>query len=464
MTEPVVPPHNLEAEQAFLGALLLSNDVYGRVCDTLKPEHFYEDLHGRIYEIIRKTIIEGRVATPVSIQAFLPDIDLGGVTVKQYVVRLASSATTIMNAVDYSKIIIDLAMRRDLIALGHKIITRATDTPVDDSPAMQIEDASREISDLGSASMSKKSEPVSISVAAAQAVHEANEIRAGRMKLDIIHTGIRDLDTRMGGIMRGNHIVIAGRPGMAKTGLAVQIAMNIARRHPVLYFSMEMSNMEISHRAMSNLAYRGFDGVQLPYQVMRDPTQLSNEQMLAWIEAEEVLRPYGLQVDETAALSIEQIAMRSKLVSSRLQLQGKKLGGIFIDHLGLVKPPRNIASRVHQIEHITNGAKQLAKDVDAPVFSLAQLSRAVEQRDDKRPQLADLRDSGSIEQDADFVIGVYREDYYVQKGMWKPVREGEMHAGPNDLEARILKNRHGGEANVLLWCDMPHNVIGDLHR
>lgn len=264
--------------------------------------------------------------------------------------------------------------------------------------------------------------------------------------------------------MRSNHVVIAGRPGSGKTAMAVQIALNISRRMPVLYFSLEMSNMEIALRAMSSLAFQGFDAPQLPYQVLRDPTQLTDQQMRMFIEAERDLRGYGLIVDQTSGLSIEQIAMRSKMVSARLALQGKKLGAVVIDHIGLVKAPRQIQSRVHQIEHITNGAKTLGKEVDAPVFSLAQLSRGVEMRDDKRPQLADLHDSGAIEQDADFVIGCYRDEYYVAKGIWKPRFDGDTAAGPNTFEARILKNRHGGENAVLLWADMPHNIITDEQR
>lgn len=461
---PLTMPHALEAEQAILGAILLQNDAYSRVSDFLKPEHFFEPIHAAIYDVASKMIVQGKLCRPNLIVAHLPVMDLGEVTLGEYVSRLAGSATTVSSAADYGRAVHEMAMRRAAIAVADQAMRRAYDMPVEDSADALIQDVTKELAELSSQSSTKKSEPESISISAAETVHRANEIRAGRAKLDIIHTGITSLDRKMGGIARGNHVVIAGRPGSGKTALAVQIAMNIARRQPVLYFSLEMTNEEIAQRAMSNLAYAGPERTQLPYQVMRDPTQMSDDQMRAFMEAEQALRGIGLVVDQTSGLAIEQIVMRTKMMAARLNLQGKKLGAVLIDHIGLVKAPKNIQSRVHQIEHITNAAKDLAKSVEAPVFSLAQLNRTVEQRDDKRPQLADLRDSGSIEQDADFVIGVYREDYYIQKGMWKARHDGDVPAGPHDLEARILKNRHGGEAPVLLWCDMPHNVIGDLHR
>ena len=461
---PQTPPHNFESEQALLGAIFLSNEAYQRVSDFLAPEHFFEALHGRIYEVAGKLIVDGRVCTPVSIKTFMPDIDLGGVSLAQYLVRLASHATTVINAADYGRVIFETAMRRQVIGIANQLANDAQALPVDHPPVRLIEEVTQALSDVAQSGRSHHKEPESLATVAQRVSTNAMQIRSGAKADNLIRTGIGSLDRVMGGIGPGNLVIIAGRPGMAKTGLAVQIAMNISKQMPVLYTSLEMSNDEISMRAMSNVAFISGRKIAMPYKDIREARNLSEIQVEEMVEAERDLRSYGLACHDQDGMTMEQIGFRAKMMASRLRVQGKRLGALVVDHMGLVKTPRHLKERVDQITFISGGLKQLAKNIDCPVIALSQLSRQVEYRDDKRPQLSDLRDSGSIEQDADSVLGVYREDYYVQKGMWKPPKGDEdiPPAPPYELEVRVLKNRHGSEGTVKLWCDMAHNVIQDM--
>lgn len=456
----IEPPCNISAEQALLGALLLNNDAFARIAHLVAVEDFYEPTHKRIFEAISKFIADGKRANPVTIQAAIQSLDMGGINTHQYVARLAAGATTISGAVDYATAILDASHRRALIAAADEVKARAIVADALDPPAKMIDDAMTAIASIAGAGKAAQGETVSVGSAAAQFIERAQEIAAGRLKVDLIQTGIGALDRVLGGIGRGNLVVIAGRPGQGKSALALQIALNISRAAPALYLSLEMTNDEFAQRALSSLA---FDPHQtaIGYSMLRDPRGLRNHDLRRLCDAEAKLRRHGLMLHDEPGVTIEQVALRASMVSSRLAVQGKKLSAIVVDHLGLIRRPKGIASTVHQIEAITNALKEMAKRLDVPVFALSQLNRGVEQRDDKRPQLSDLRDSGSIEQDADAVIGVYRDDYYATRGSWVETDQHPAPKGPDVLEAIVLKNRHGITGSVELWCDMAHNVIAE---
>ncbi len=453
-------PCNMQAEQALLGAILLNNDAFARVAHMVDAGHFYDATHQRIYSAAAKFIAEGKRATPVTIQSVLPATDMGGLTVHEYVARLAASATTISHAVDYASAVLDASARRALIATADEIKSRALVADAEDPPTKVVDDAMNSLSAIHGTGKAAQAETVSLGSAAAKFVERAQEIAAGRLKVDLIKTGIGSLDRELGGVGRGNLVIVAGRPGQGKSALSLQMALNISRSQPVLYLSLEMTNDEFAQRALSSLAF-DYRKHPLPYSALRDPSGFGNDELRRLSEAEAALRSYGLLLHDEPGVSIEQVALRISMVASRLAVQGKKLGAVFVDHLGLIRRPRHIHSTVHQIEAITNGLKEMAKRIDAPIFALSQLNRAVENRDDKRPQLSDLRDSGSIEQDADAVIGVYRDAYYADRGMWVASENKPAPAGHDTMEAIVLKNRHGTSGTAVLWVDMGHNVIAE---
>ena len=431
-------PHNIEAEQSLLGAILVNNDAFYRVSDFLEPKHFFEPLHQTIYETAGSLIRMGKVATPVTLKTFLPaDTDIGGMTVGQYLARLAAEATTIINAQDYGRTIYDLALRRDLIGIGEDMVNVAYDAPVDFAPRAQIEDAERRLYELAETGrydggFQRFSQALTIAVDMAAKAYQ----RDG--KLSGIATGLRDLDTKMGGLQPSDLIILAGRPGMGKTSLATNIAYNIAKAYRaevqadgtmkavnggiVGFFSCEMSAEQLATRispstpAFPRATIRRGDITRGRFR--QDP-RLSIE-----------LQSLPLYVDETGGLSIAQLTARAR----RLKRQ-KGLDLIVIDYIQLLQGSgkRGNDNRVQEITEITTSLKALAKELNVPVIALSQLSRQVESRDDKRPQLSDLRESGSIEQDADVVLFVYREEYYLAN------KEPQ----PGHARTREMADRHG---------------------
>ena len=454
-------PHNIEAEQSLLGAILVNNDAFYRVSDFLEPRHFFEPLHQTIYETAGSLIRMGKVATPVTLKTFVPaDTDIGGMTVGQYLARLAAEATTIINAQDYGRTVYELALRRDLIRIGEDMVNVAFDAPVDFAPRAQIEDAERRLYELAESGRYDGGFQ-----GFAQAMKVALDMAANAYqrdgKLSGTATGLRDLDAKMGGLQRSDLIIVAGRPGMGKTALATNIAYNVAKAHEsqvqadgtmksvnggvVGFFSCEMSAEQLATRILaeqtgisSSLIRRG--GIsQSEFDTIRDYT----------IE----LQHLPLFVDETGGLSISQLTARAR----RLKRQ-KGLDLIVVDYIQLLQGSgkRGNDNRVQEVTEITTSLKALAKELNIPVIALSQLSRQVESRDDKHPQLSDLRESGSIEQDADVVLFVYREEYYLQNKEPKPGTEEhgkwqiEMDNAHGRAEVIIAKQRHGPTGTVPL--------------
>ena len=465
-------PHNIEAEQALLGAILVNNDAFDRVSNFLEAKHFFEPIHQMVFDTAASLIRAGKIATPVTLKTFLPaDTDLGGITVAQYLARLAAEATTIINAQDYGRTVYDLSIRRDLIRVGEDMVNVAFDAPVDFAPRAQIEDAERKLYDLAETGRYEGGFQ-KFSMAMKTAVDMAANAYLRDGKLSGIASGLRSLDAKMGGLQQSDLIIVAGRPGMGKTALATNIAYNIARAHRddlqpdgtrktinggiVGFFSCEMSAEQLATRILaeqtgipSSTIRRG--GItEAEFEAIKNHT----------IELEHL----PLFVDETGGLSISQLTARAR----RLKRQ-KGLDVIMVDYIQLLQGSgKRSDNRVQEVTEITTSLKALAKELNVPVVALSQLSRQVESRDDKHPQLSDLRESGSIEQDADVVLFVYREEYDLQNKeprIGTPEHEKwrvDMELAHGKAEVIIGKQRHGPtgivnlqfEANVTRFADL----------
>jgi len=470
-----VATHNIEAEQSLLGAILVNNEALYRVSDFLEPAHFFEPVHQQIYEIARSLIRTGKLASPVTLKTFLPaDVDIAGLTVPQYLARLAAEATTIINAADYGRAIYDLSIRRDLIQIGEEMVNTAFDAPVDATPSEQIEEAERRLYDLaevGRYGGGFQKFETALTTALEMASHAYQ--RDG--KLSGIGTGLRDLDNKMGGLQKSDLIILAGRPGMGKTSLATNIAYNIARAwrgdvQPdghiatvnggrVGFFSLEMSAEQLATRILSEQTeisssrIRRGEITQADFEVIKDKS----------IEIQHL----PLYIDETGGLSIAQLAARAR----RLKRQ-RGLDLLVIDYIQLLQgsTKRSAENRVQEVTEITTNLKALAKELNVPIVALSQLSRQVENRDDKRPQLSDLRESGSIEQDADVVMFVFREEYYLSNKEPRPGTDEhikwqtEMDAAHGKAEVIIGKQRHGPTGTVNLQFDAAVTRFDNLAR
>jgi replicative DNA helicase len=452
-------PNNIEAEQALLGAILVNNDAFYRVSDFLKSAHYYEPLHRKIYEVAAELIRMGKMANPVTLKTFLPaDEKVGDMTVAHYLARLAAEAVTVINAADYGRAIYDLATRRALITVGEDMVNIAYDAPVDMSPSDQIEDAERRLFELAETGRYDGGFE-SFTDAVKTAVDMANAAFMRDGHLSGIATGFRDLDRRMGGLQPSDLIIIAGRPGMGKTSLATNIAFNIAHAYEpvqqadgsfkaanggvVGFFSLEMSSEQLATRIIS-------EQTEIPSSKIRrgDLNEAEFDQLVAYTQTNQKLPLY---IDQTGGISIAQLAARAR----RLKRQ-RGLDVIVIDYIQLMQGTSARASqnRVQEITEITTGLKALGKELGVPIIALSQLSRQVESRDDKRPQLSDLRESGSIEQDADVVLFVFREEYYLKNKEPKPGAEeyfkweAEMNEARGKAEVIIAKQRHGPTGTV----------------
>jgi replicative DNA helicase len=452
-------PHNIEAEQALLGALLVNNEAFYRVSDFLQPEHFYEPIHQRIFDLAASLVRAGKVATPITLKTFLPaDLDVAGLNAPQYLARLAAEATTVINAADYGRTVYDLAVRRDLIRIGEDMVNVAFDAPVDFAPREQIEEAERRLYELAETGQYGGGfQP--FKEALRRAIDMAANAYQRDGKLSGLATGLRDLDHKMGGLQSSDLIILAGRPGMGKTALATNIAYNVAKAWRgevradghmqtvdggiVGFFSLEMSSEQLATRIVSERT-----GISSST-IRRGAIQQNDFDVISDVAVE--LQSLPFYVDDTGGLSIAQLAARAR----RLKRQ-KGLDLLVIDYLQLLQGSIRRANegRVQEITEITTSLKALAKELNVPVLALSQLSRQVENRDDKRPQLSDLRESGSIEQDADVVMFVFREEYYLAN---KEPRAGsdlhskwmlDMEAAHNKAEVIIGKQRHGPTGTV----------------
>ncbi len=463
-------PHNLEAEQALLGAILVNNEAAQKVQGFLLPEHFFEPVHGRIYESVVKLMDKNQIADPVKLKPYFEhDEALADVGGAQYLVRLAASAATIINTEDYGRTIYDLAMRRALIQIGEGMVIDAYDAPIDTEASEQISDAEKQLFDLAELGQAD-SGAQSFSKALKTAVENIESAYKDPDSLSGITTGLTQLNAQIGGLHGSDLVILAGRPAMGKTALATNIAFNAAKRWTddlvdgrdmdrskgsvVCFFSLEMSADQLAARILSdraNLHYQGPDPIQS--HAMRQGN-LQEDQFQAIARAAMEMEDLPLFIDDTPALSIAGLRTRAR----RLKRQ-HNLGLVVVDYLQLLRGggKGGVENRVQEISEITRGLKGLAKELHVPVLALSQLSRQVEQRENKRPMLSDLRESGSIEQDADMVMFVFREEYYKEKeepSMSEVDKHAQWQADMANLygkaEVIIGKQRHGPVGTVKL--------------
>jgi replicative DNA helicase len=466
-------PNNVEAEQALLGAILVNNDAYYRVSDFLKPIHFNEPLHRKIYELAGDTIRMGKIATTITLKTHLPtDSKVGDLTIPQYLARLAAEAVTIINAEDYGRAIYDLALRRSLINIGEDMVNIAYDAPLDMPPQTQIEDAERRLFELAETGRYDGGFQ-SFNDAVALAIDMAGQAFERDGSLSGISTGIHSLDGRMGGLQRSDLIVLAGRPGMGKTSLATNIAYNIAAAYEpevqadgsfkaknggvVGFYSLEMSSEQLATRIISEQTEVSSSKIR-----RGDISEADFEKLVA---CSQMMQKVPLYIDQTGGISIAQLSARAR----RLKRQ-RGLDCLVVDYIQLMTGSgKSSDNRVQEITQITTGLKALGKELNVPIIALSQLSRQVESREDKRPQLSDLRESGSIEQDADVVLFVFREEYYVKnlepRDEFDPKYEEwkmKFEAVKGTADVIIAKQRHGPTGTVKLAFQSEFTRFTDL--
>jgi replicative DNA helicase len=470
------PPHNIEAEKALLGAIFLNNRAYGSVSEFLQAEHFAYPQHGLIYKACSILIERGQIADPVTLRNFFQQdqtlADIGG---PAYLAELAHSAVTIINSIEYGRIIHDLYLKRQLITLGEDMVNTAYDANLEKTADKQIEVAEdrlfklAETGDLDGGFESFKDSLVS-------AVNMAALAHKREGGLSGVTTGFRDIDTLLGGLHKSDLLVLAGRPGMGKTALATNIAFNAAQSYKqskgkegavVGIFSLEMSAEQLAARVIS-------EATEISSDRMRKG-ELSGEEFERLSNYVNELYTVPIFTDDTPGLSVSQLRTRAR----RLKRQ-HQLGLIVVDYLQLMSASNESRSqgRVQEISEITRGLKTLAKELEVPVIALSQLSRAVEQREDKRPLLADLRESGTIEQDADVVMFIFREEYYLDRE--KPIPhaadkeerfgekmqrwENRREEVRNLAELIVAKQRHGPTGTVDLMFKGEFTRFHDLDK
>ncbi|MEE8371250.1 MAG: replicative DNA helicase [Sphingomonadales bacterium] len=456
------PPHNLEAEQMLLGAILVNNVAAEKVQGFLNPEHFYEPVHGRIFGAVRSMMERDQTADPVKLKPYFDKDealkDVGGAA---YLVRLAASAATIINAEDYGRTIYDLALRRELIQIGEDMVLTAYDSPIDQPATEQIEEAEHDLFELGERGTHEGGFK-QFHLAMTDAVRNIELAYKDPDSLSGTTTGLKDLNAKLGGLHKSDLIILAGRPSMGKTALATNIAFSAALQYVedmeagvepeaskgavVGFFSLEMSADQLAARILAERS-------KIPSEQMRRG-MLKESQFRDIVRAARELEEVPFYIDDTPALSIAGLRTRAR----RLK-RTKGLSLVIVDYLQLLRGTgrgHSGESRVQEVSEITRGLKSLAKELQVPVLALSQLSRMVEQRDNKRPLLSDLRESGTIEQDADVVMFVYREEYYKERE--KP-GEGdanfdswvaEMDKLYGKAEIIIGKQRHGPTGTVTL--------------
>jgi replicative DNA helicase len=464
-TATQILPQNVEAEAALLGALMVDNRLVEDIQLKLKPHHFFEPLHGRIYEAILKMTDSNRVANPVTLRPlFEADENIKEVGGAAYLAQLTGSGAAVIGARDFADQIYDLALLRALIGVGRDLVEGALDTSEDVAPLAQIERAETElykVAEEGGAEGRAKS----FSDATKEALEMAERALNSGGHLSGFTTGLESLNAKIGGLHKSDLIIVAGRPGMGKSSLGTNIAFAAAQRFirdvedgidpeksagaPVALFSLEMSADQLATRILAEQSGISSENLRMG--------KISQQEFRQLARAAAELQNLPLYIDDTPGLTIAALRTRAR----RLKRQ-KGIGAIVVDYLQLLQGSGKGSSadnRVQEISEISRGMKQLAKELDVPVIALSQLSRAVEQREDKRPQLSDLRESGSIEQDADIVLFIYREDYYLaakQPAEDHPdfaAWQEEMGRAYGRAEVIVAKQRHGATGKIRLKFD-----------
>ena len=464
-------PHSVEAEEALLGSILVDNEVYNRITFDLplKSTHFFVPVHGRIYEAAQKLINNGQIADTITLsQYFEKDPALIEIEGSNHLIKLTESSDILSSTDHYAKLIYDLALRRDLIRLSQEIALQAANPNIDHSANSQIEMAESKLFSLAETGEINKgpiafSDSLNETIASAEAAHNRDGQLSG------ITTGLKAMDELLGGLHKSDLIIIAGRPSMGKTALATNIAFQSAKNYKtesneaILFCSLEMSSVQLTNRILAEQAKISSEKIRRG--------QLSNDEFMNLVRASQSIQDRKLFIDETPALSVPQLRTRARRIK---RIHGLKL--IILDYLQLMSAMNSSSNRVQEISEITQGLKSIAKELDVPVIALSQLSRAVEQREDKRPQLADLRESGTIEQDSDVVMFVYRQSYYEERA--EPRKTGAetddkfhnrylewqetLEKVQNTADIIVAKQRHGPIGNIKLHFEASLTKFSDL--
>ena len=442
-------PNNIEAEQAVLGSILLTNEIFDEINTIISNKNFYDPMHQKIFAAIENLIFKGMLANPITLKNYFEN-EKDEINVPEYLVKVTKFSTSQRQAIEYSKIIYDMFVRRELIKISESTIDSAKLNDLNTNGQNIIENSEKLLFDLAekgsfNSSLVKFDEAMKLTIEMASNAYKNEEGIVG------VPTGLRDLDDRLGGLHNSDLLIIAGRPSMGKTSLATNIAFNAAqklqesgKKSSVAFFSLEMSSEQLSTRILAEQSRIKSNDIRRG--------RISDEQFDKFIETSKNISELPLYIDETPAISIAALSNRARRIK---RVYGLDL--IVVDYIQLMRAVHSFKDgRVQEISEITQGLKALAKELSVPVLALSQLSRAVEQRDDKKPILSDLRESGSIEQDADVVMFVYREAYYLQskEPRLATVEHAEWQAKMNEVsnlaEIIIGKQRHGPTGNVML--------------
>ncbi len=462
-------PHNIEEEQHLLGAILLQNAVFAYVDQLVAAEDFFEPIHRKIFAICSSLIGDGKLASPVTLKNFLPaDLDIAGLTLGQYLARLVTVAPTIINAPDFARSVRDLANSRRMIEVlveGSDMLRAA---PVDMAPDAIATRTIECIDKIISGRIPHQLRAVSVGDAAREAMAQLSEAMAGSGKATGIIWGLTDLDRRTDGIQRGELSILAGRPGMCKTAFALHVALSAsAANHRALYWSGEMTHVALAQRALTAISYKQSGGrVCIPYENLRGGHDVRETDFELLRDAQDYLDSLPLIIEEQPSLTIAQIAVRARRFK---QKEGLDL--LILDHLHKIRAAeRYSGDPTAEIGEISNACAILAKELDIGVLALCQLNRESEKREHKRPMLSDLRQSGSLEQDADIVIFPFREAYYLLQNKPKMGTAehidwaGKLDSVKNRLEIIIAKHRQGATGAFDAFCAIEANAICDAAR
>jgi replicative DNA helicase len=440
-------PNNIEAEQSVIGSILVSNEIFDEINTIISNINFYDPMHQKIFSAIESLVYKGMLANPITLKNYFEN-EKDDLDVPEYLVKITKFSTSSRQAIEYSRIIYDMFVRRELIKISENTIDSAKLNDLDTSGQTIIENSERLLFDLAekgsfNSSLVKFDEAMKQTIEMASAAYKNEEGLVG------VPTGLRDLDDRLGGLHNSDLIIIAGRPSMGKTALATNIAFNAAqklqekgKKSSIAFFSLEMSSEQLSTRIIAEQSRIKSNDIRRG--------KISDEQFDKFLETSKNISELPLYIDETPAISIAAMSNRARRI--------KRLFGldmIVVDYIQLMSGSlNNRDGRVQEISQITQGLKAIAKELKIPVVALSQLSRAVEQRDDHKPQLSDLRESGSIEQDADVVMFVYRAAYYLERKepQAATVEHAEWQAKMSEIahlaQIIIAKQRHGPTGNI----------------
>ncbi|MDC3004537.1 replicative DNA helicase [Candidatus Pelagibacter sp.] len=456
-------PNNIEAEQSVIGSILISNEIFDDVNNYIISKNFYDPMHQKIFSAIEKLIFSGMLANPITLKNYFEN-EKDKLNIPEYLVKITRFSTSNRQAIEYSKLIYDLYVKRELIKISENTIDLAKRNEIDQNGQKIIEQSEKSLFDLAekgafATSLIKFDDALKMTIDMASVAYKNEEGIVG------VPTGLKDLDDRLGGLHKSDLVIIAGRPSMGKTALATNIAFNAAKKiqetgkkSSVAFFSLEMSSEQLSTRILAEQSRIKSNDIRRG--------KISEEQFDTFLETSKNIADLPMFIDETPAISIAALSNRARRIK---RIHGLDL--VVVDYIQLMTAVNSRRDgRVQEISEITQGLKALAKELSVPVLALSQLSRAVEQRDNNKPQLADLRESGSIEQDADVVMFVYREAYYLERKEPRPATveyaewQAKMGEVSNMAEIIVGKQRHGPTGNVFLEFEAMFTKFKDIQN